>query len=143
MPRTSEARRVVLDTHVWLWLASGYRPISSVARRGIAAAAGAGELRIAAISIWEIAMLASRNRIVLGRPTPEWVEEALLAPGLALEPMSPTIAIESCHLPAKFQADPADHMIVATARVIGATLMTRDKRILDYAAEGHLAALAA
>jgi len=66
-----------------------------------------------------------------------------LAPGLSLEPLSPTIAIESCHLPAGFRSDPVDHMIVATARVIGATLMTRDQRILDYAAAGHLIAAAA
>ena len=88
-------------------------------------------------------MLAARNRVVLGRPTSEWFEEALLAPGLSLEALSPAIAVESCHLPANFRSDPADHMIVATARVTGATLMTRDKRILDYAAEGHLAALRA
>jgi PIN domain nuclease of toxin-antitoxin system len=88
-------------------------------------------------------MLASRYRIVLGKPTAEWVEEALLAPGLSLEPLTPTVAVESCHLPAGFRSDPADHMIVATARVLGATLMTRDRRILDYAAQGHLMATAA
>jgi PIN domain nuclease of toxin-antitoxin system len=95
------------------------------------------------MSVWEIAMLASRNRIVLGKPTAEWVEEALSAPGLALEPLSPMIAIESCQLPAGFRSDPADHLIVATARMTGATLMTRDRRILGYAAAGHLMAAAA
>jgi PIN domain nuclease of toxin-antitoxin system len=132
-----------LDTHIWLWLAAGTQPLTLAARNAIARAAGAGNLRVAAMSIWEIALLASRNRIVLGKPTAEWVAEALLAPGLALEPLSPTIAIESCQLPAGFRSDPADHMIVATARVTGATLMTRDRRILDYAADGHLRAAAA
>ena len=143
MPRTSEARPVLLDTHIWLWLAAGTEPLSAAARDAIAAAAGGGNLRVAAMSVWEIAMLASRNRVVLSKPIPDWIGEALLAPGLALEPLSPTIAIEGCHLPAGFRSDPADHMIVATARVIGATLMTRDRRILHYAAAGHLMAAAA
>src|SRR3979490_1236598 len=83
---------------------------------------------------------ASRSRIVLGKPTAEWDEEVLSATGLALEPLSPMIAIESCQLPAGFRSDPADHLIVATARMTGATLMTRDRRILGYAAAGHLMA---
>jgi PIN domain nuclease of toxin-antitoxin system len=132
-----------LDTHIWLWLAAGTEPLSRPARDAIAVAAGGGTLRVAAMSVWEIAMLASRNRIVLGKPTAEWVEEALSAPGLALEPLSPMIAIESCQLPAGFRSDPADHLIVATARMTGATLMTRDRRILGYAAAGHLMAAAA
>jgi len=132
-----------LDTHIWLWLAAGTEPLSRPARDAIAVAAGGGTLRVAAMSVWEIAMLASRNRIVLGKPTAEWVEEALSAPGLALEPLSPMITIESCQLPAGFRSDPADHLIVATARMTGTTLMTRDRRILGYAAAGHLMAAAA
>lgn len=141
MPTTSEERLVLLDTHAWLWLAAGAGPMSGDARGTIAAAAGAGNLRVAAISIWEIALLASRNRIILGKTTTEWVEQALSAPGLSLEPLTASIAIESCHLPAGFRSDPADHLIVATARVTDAVLMTRDRRILDYAAHGHLTAV--
>ena len=143
MRRTSEPRPHLLDTHIWLWLAAGTVPLLPGAREAIAIAASAGNLKVAAISIWEIALLASRNRIVLGKPTTEWVEQALLAPGLSLEPLSPMIAIESCHLPAGFRSDPADNFIIATARVIGATLLTRDRRILAYAGEGHLAAMPA
>jgi PIN domain nuclease of toxin-antitoxin system len=134
---------VLLDTHVWLWLTAGTEPLRGAARDAIAVAAGRGNLRVAAMSVWEIAMLASRNRVVLGKPIAEWVREALSAPGLSLEPLDPAIAIESWHLPAGFRSDPADHMIVATARVIGATLMTRDRRILDYATAGHVMAVAA
>lgn len=88
-------------------------------------------------------MLASRDWIELDKPTTEWIEQALLAPGLSLEPLSAAIAVASCHLPDGFRSDPADHIIVATARVTGAVLMTRDRRILDYAARGHVAAVAA
>jgi PIN domain nuclease of toxin-antitoxin system len=132
-----------LDTHIWLWLAAGTEPLTSTARDVIARAAGSGNLRVAAISVWEIAMLASRNRIVLGKRTVEWVEEALLAPGLSVEPLTPAVAIESCQLPARFRSDPADHMIVATARLLAATLVTRHRRILDYARQGHITALRA
>ncbi len=141
MRRTSETRPLLLDTHIWLWLAAGTAPLRSGAREAIGIAASAGNLRVAAISIWEIALLASRNRIVLGKPTTDWVEQALLAPGLSLEPLTPAIAIESCHLPDNFRSDPADLFIVATARVTNARLMTRDRRILDYAAHGHLTAV--
>jgi PIN domain nuclease of toxin-antitoxin system len=61
----------------------------------------------------------------------------------AIEPLSPQVAIESCKLPDAFHSDPADRLIVATARVTGAALMTRDRLILDYAARGHLKAIAA
>ena len=85
MPRTSEPP-LLLDTHIWLWLAEGTEPLSSGTRETIGVAASGGKLKVAAISIWEVALLASRNRIVLGKPTTEWVEQALLAPGLSLEP---------------------------------------------------------
>ena len=109
----------------------------------IDAAAAAGTLRIAAISLWEIALLASRGRIILGKSIGSWLEEALADPGPAIDPLSPQIAVEACSLPEAFHRDPADRMIVATARVTNAVLMTRDRQILDYAARGHLTVIAA
>ena len=143
MPRTSDPALILLDTHVWLWLVAGSSDLSMEARHMISGAAAAGTLRIAAISLWEIALLASRGRIVLGKSIGLWLEEALADPGPAIDPLSPQIAVESYALPDVFHADPADRLIVATARVANATLMTRDQRILDYAARGHLTAIAA
>jgi PIN domain nuclease of toxin-antitoxin system len=143
MPRTSEPQRLLLDTHVWLWLEAGTAELSASARRAIASALGAGRLHIAAISLWELALLAARRRIVLGTPTDLWFAAALAEPAPTVEPLSVRVAIESSELPGEFHRDPADRMIVATARVIGATLMTRDRRILDYAAAGHVIATAA
>jgi PIN domain nuclease of toxin-antitoxin system len=88
-------------------------------------------------------LLASRGRIVLGKSIGLWLEEALADPGPAIDPLSPQIAIESHALPDVFHRDPADRLIVATARVSNFALMTRDRRILDYAARGHLTAVAA
>jgi PIN domain nuclease of toxin-antitoxin system len=143
MPRSSEARRLLLDTHVWLWVVAGGPELSREARGAIAVAIGQGALRISAISLWEVAMLASRGRIVLAKPTSLWLAEALSDPAPAIEPLTAAIAVESCELPEAFHADPAGRMIVATARVTDARLMTRDRRILDYAARGHLTAVSA
>ncbi len=143
MPKTSEPRLLLLDTHVWLWVVAGGPQLSLEARGKIGAALGQGVLRISAISLWEIALLASRGRIVFGTPASLWLDQALTDPGPAIEPLSPRIAVESCELPDRFHADPADRIIVATARATGAVLMTRDRLILDYAARGHLTAIAA
>lgn len=87
-------------------------------------------------------MLSARNRIELGKHALLWLDEALARSGVGIEPLNARIAVESYELPGRFHADPADRMIVATARVINATVMTRDRLILDYAAAGHLAAVA-
>jgi PIN domain nuclease of toxin-antitoxin system len=143
MKRTSDQVLLLLDTHVWLWLVAGSSDLSIEARNAIDRATAAGAIRIAAISLWEIALLASRGRIVLGKSIGRWLEEALADPGPAIDPLTPQIAVESYALPEAFHRDPADRLIVATARIANATLMTRDRRILDYAARGHLAAIAA
>lgn len=143
MPKTSELRPLLLDTHVWIWCMLANAELAIGGRTAINRAATSGQLRIAAISVWEAALLASRGRIAVGRPLAQWIGEALSAPGLSIEPLLPQIAVEACSLPEAFHRDPVDRMIVATARVVNATLMTRDRQILDYAARGHLTAIAA
>jgi PIN domain nuclease of toxin-antitoxin system len=143
MRRTSEPPPLLLDTHVWLWLMLANAELASNEQNAINRAAASGRLRIAAISVWEAALLASRGRVTLGRPLAQWIAEAVSAPGLSIEPLLPQVAVEAASLAETFHRDPADRLIVATARVANATLMTRDRRILDYAARGHLAAVAA
>jgi len=143
MRKTSDRQPLLLDTHIWLWLVLGNTTLSPGTRRMISRAASVGNLRIAAITAWEIALAASRNRIVLGKPAILWVEEAVAASTVIIEPLSASIAVESCELPDAFHPDPADRLIVATARVTDAVLMTRDQPILDYAARGHLTAIVA
>src|SRR5437899_11594610 len=113
MPKTSEARPLLLDTHVWLWIVAGSSELSTQAHQTIEKAAADGALRIAAISLWEIALLASRGRIVLGKSITLWPDEALAEPGPAIEPLNPQIAVESYALPEIFHADPAERMIAA------------------------------
>ena len=89
MRRTSDPDLLLLDTHVWLWLVAGSADLSTETRHMIERAAAAGTLRIAAISLWEIALLASRGRIVLGKPIGLWLDEALADPGPAIDPLTP------------------------------------------------------
>jgi PIN domain nuclease of toxin-antitoxin system len=139
----SEPRPLLLDTHIWIWFMLADVELDVAGRTAINQAAAAGQLRIAAISVWEAALLASRGRITLGKPLAQWMAEAVSAPGLSIEPLLPQIAVEAYSLPDTFHRDPADRLIVATARVTSAVMMTRDKQILDYSARGHLTAIAA
>jgi PIN domain nuclease of toxin-antitoxin system len=131
---------LLLDTHVWIWLNNGSSELKPAAVREIDYAAENGELFISAISVWEIATLVSKKRILLRTSTQDWIEQALSQPGVELIPLLPNIAIESAALPGELNADPADRMIVATARIKSLTLMTRDDNIQRYAKAGFVIA---
>ncbi|RLA38963.1 MAG: type II toxin-antitoxin system VapC family toxin [Gammaproteobacteria bacterium] len=103
--------------------------------------ASQGQLQLSVMSIWEISLLAAKESIHLGQPTTDWVAKALSLKGLQLTQLTPEIAIESNQLPGNFHPDPVDRMLVATARCMGFTLLTRDKAILKYAGQGYLAAI--
>jgi PIN domain nuclease of toxin-antitoxin system len=133
---------LVLDTHVWLWAVEGERThLSPGAIAEVGDASRRGEVLISAISVWEVAMLEARGRISLSRPIEDWVRAALRAPGTRLLPLSPDIAIESTQLPGACHGDPADRILIASARVAGGRLVTRDRGIIEYAAAGHVSVL--
>jgi PIN domain nuclease of toxin-antitoxin system len=136
------ALTLLLDTHVWLWLAAGDRRLPRPHVRRITDAARTGSLLVSPISAWEVALLERRGRIRLGRSIGLWLDEALAVPGLNVAPLTPRIAVSSCHLPEPFHPDPADRMIVATARDLGCTLVTEDQRIRAYGRAGHVRVLA-
>ena len=134
-----EPRLLLLDTHVWIWVVEGVA--AELARPAVARierASVAGAIRVAAISVWEVAMLEARGRLRLALEIDEWVRQALTAPGTQLVPHLPEIAIDSARLPGDPEGDPADRILIATARRIGASLVTRDERVLAYGRSGHL-----
>ena len=98
-------------------------------------------LPISVISVWELGLLESKGRIQLYAPCEQWVRDALAIPGLSLALLTPEIALPSSRLPEPFHGDPADRIIVATARALGARLVTRDTRIRAYARKRHLSIL--
>ena len=134
--------RILLDTHVWIWTVSGETDrIAPAAVEQIRRGAARGRLLVSAISVWEVAMLQAKGRIGLARELEEWVRRGLAAPGLRLAELSPEVLVESTRLPGEVHGDPADRMLIATARRLGAALATRDGTILSYARGGHLAVL--
>jgi PIN domain nuclease of toxin-antitoxin system len=128
----SPEKLLLLDTHVWLWLVGGSEPLSRPVLSAVEGAARRGRIRVSAISVWEVAMLEAKGRIRLAKGCLAWTQEALAAPGTSLVPLTPEIAVESSRLPGDFHGDPADRILVATARLLGAALLTRDERILAY-----------
>lgn len=138
-----DSNLVLLDTCAVIWLATG-ASVSKDALVAIDAAVQARRLLVSPASAWEVGLLARRGR---GPSTflPDadaWFAQFLEKPGLTVSPLTPQIAIAASHLPGEFHNDPADRFIVATARARGAVVVTRDRAILDYAAAGHVRALA-
>ena len=133
---------LLLDTHYWIWLQFGIRDHLTVpVLKAIDQAAASGSLLLSVISVWELGLLESKGRLQLYAPCEQWVRDALAIPGLSLAPLTPEIALASSRLPPPFHGDPADRIIVATARALGARLVTRDSKILAYSRKRHVATL--
>jgi PIN domain nuclease of toxin-antitoxin system len=132
--------RLLLDTHVLVWLAEGCEELPRPARELIDRAAANDGVAVSAISFWEVAMLAQRGRISLSAPVAAWREHVIDQPGIVELPVGGEVAIEAVQLPGQLHADPADRFLVASARVHRLRLATRDRRLLAYGAAGHVAA---
>ncbi len=122
---------IVLDTHIWLWWAGENSELTDEYEELIRSRQEEG-IGVSSISCWEIALLHAREKLVLSEPVLRWLDTALSLPNTILLPLSPRIAVESNNLPGEFHKDPADRIIVATARVYDCPLITYDSKILDY-----------
>ena len=122
---------ILLDTHVWWWSLTEPEYLSNTA---VAMIRGAktDERFIASISIWEFAMMAAKKKIELKISPAKWLSRAIDVSGMTVIDLSPDVAIDSCNLPGVFHKDPADQIIVATARIHNLTLLSKDQKILDY-----------
>jgi PIN domain nuclease of toxin-antitoxin system len=132
---------LLLDTHVLLWLIGGYGSLSVKVRGVIQDAANIGCALVSAITPWEIALLVSKKRLKLDRDVLAWMLDALAMPGISQAALAPEIAVASTRLPFEMHADPADRILVATARHLGATLVTADRALLEMAKSGHFRAM--
>jgi PIN domain nuclease of toxin-antitoxin system len=133
---------ILLDTCAALWLAGG-AALDAEAMAMLTETAGRGQAALLSpITAWEVGLLVSRGRCVLPVPPEAWFSRLSNQPGLALCPLSPEVLIASSFLPGSGPRDPADRIMAATARTFGYRLMTRDRALLDYAAAGHIQAIA-
>ena len=123
---------IVLDTQCWIWWVMGNRTRLSNQQLRVITRHESDQIGVSANSCWEVAKLVELKKIQLPLEIEEWVGSALQSPGISLLELSPEIAIESTRLPGGFHRDPADQIIVATARIFGCPLLTTDERIRSY-----------
>jgi PIN domain nuclease of toxin-antitoxin system len=123
---------IVLDTHVWVWWVHGDPQLPPDVAQVVAAYEAVG-LGVSVISCWEVAKLVEYGRLNLPLAVGDWTTQALAYPGVRLLELTPEIAVESTQLPPPFHKDPADQIIVATARIHGVPLVTCDAKIRAYA----------
>ena len=122
---------ILLDTHIWYWWVNDPNQLTPGQQQHLKDNEPLG-LGVSVISCWEIAKAAALGRITVTPDTATWLRRALAYPGIHLIELTPSIAVESCQLPGAFHRDPADQMIVATARVLGFSLLTADAKVLAY-----------
>jgi PIN domain nuclease of toxin-antitoxin system len=124
---------LVLDTCAWLWYCAEPKKLSRVARETIEREKARAGLIVSVISCWEIAKLVQKGKLKFSITCREWLDSALLVEGVSLHALTSEIAVESTELPGNFRGDPADQIIVATARALGVAVVTKDQKILNYA----------
>ena len=125
--------KALLDTHVLIWWLNDRKRLSPTQQKIVGAVHPGEPLLVSDISLWEVATLHGLGRIRLALPLREWLDKATAPPLVQRHGISPAIAAEVAALPDSFHRDPADRILVATARVLGATLLTQDRRIVDAA----------
>jgi PIN domain nuclease of toxin-antitoxin system len=124
---------LVIDTHVLLWWVSDDKSLSINAASAIKNTLDSGsKVIISCISAWEISMLIEKERLVLTMDIESWFDQIAQIEGIRFVPIDNEIAIKSTMLPGEFHKDPADRMIVATARKLAIPLITADEKIINY-----------
>lgn len=134
--------KYLLDTCAVLWIATRTH-MSPTTLTTLREAHEAGQpARVSLITAWELGMLSSRGRLPTAQSPIELFDEFVAQPGLALQGLTAEILIESSVLPGPIHRDPADRILVATARALDMSLVTGDRKILDYAKQGYVRVLA-
>ena len=139
--RNSEAAGpILLDTCAAIWLMSR-APLSTASRAAIRAAQSANlGVHLSPFTAWEIGTMVAKGRLHLTLSPEVWFDTLLALPGVRLAALTPQLLISSTALPGTPPSDPADRIIAATARLYGYRVITRDSKLLAYAAQGHILA---
>ncbi len=133
---------ILLDTCAAIWITEDAR-ISDQARSSLNDSYHADQpVMLSPMTAWEMGMLVARGRYAVSTDVQAWFDQVVESPNTALAELSPAILVRSSFLPGTPPPDPFDRVFIATAREHGYRLMTRDQKILDYAAQGHVRAIA-
>ena len=123
---------IVLDTHVWVWWLSEAHSFPSKVQKLLNEGKKKQAIYISSISVWEVAQLATRGRLQLTMDYTDWIAHAESLPFINFVPIDNHIALKSIQLLPPLHQDPADRLIIATALTLGAKLITKDEKIIDY-----------
>lgn len=123
---------ILLDTHVWIWFLSNPGLISSTASELIEKAIHKNAVYVSSISVWEMALLVLKKRMVLKIEISEWISKAESLRFFQFIPVDNAIALRSVNLPPPLHSDPADRIIIASALALNVPLITKDEKILNY-----------
>lgn len=123
---------IVVDTHALVWWASGDTLLSRRAKTAIERELDGGRIIVSTITAWEIAMLVERERLVLSMDVERWLATVTQIDAVQWMPVDVDVALKSVALPGEFHKDPADRMIIATARRLAAPVVTKDEKIRAY-----------
>ena len=133
---------LLLDTCALIWIMDNAE-LSPMAVQYIDDAYDRGEAVYASpITAWEIGLQASTGRFKSILTPQRWLEELLRTPNMKLAELTARVLLESSFLPGSPPRDPADRIIIATAREFGLTVVTRDQALLNYATDGYLNVIA-
>jgi PIN domain nuclease of toxin-antitoxin system len=124
--------KYLLDTHTWVWWYMNPQKLSRQVTNLIGDTTRYDELLLSAISPWEFCKLLEKGRIAISCSPEDWLNAAFDLPKFRLVPLSPVLAYRSTVLPQPFHNDPADQIIVATALLENAVILTKDRNILEY-----------
>ncbi len=124
---------IVLDTHVLIWWVNDDASLSGKAKAAIEHELDNGQIIISAISAWEIAMLVKQEKLLLAMDVDSWLATVAKIEHVRFIPVDVEISVKSVDLPGEFHKDPADRLIVATARKLAVPLVTKDEKIRGYA----------
>jgi len=122
---------ILLDTHIWIWWVSQQPQLTTQLEQIIQHHQETG-LGVSMISCWEVAKLVENGKLQLAITVADWLNQALAYPGVQLLELTLPIVIDSTQLPGTFHRDPADQIIVATARFYNMALLTVDTKIISY-----------
>jgi PIN domain nuclease of toxin-antitoxin system len=129
---------MLLDTHVWIWAAASGSKIGARTRRLLNREAAAGRVYVSAMSAFEISALCAAGRLVLSQPAERWIRESIERGNLRVLNLDTDAAMDAGALGVEAVPDPIDRLLIATARDADMPLVTRDRRILDFAARTRL-----